>query len=193
MHEPPLKAEHGPDLISPYKREAGGSNPPAPTKFLQLDGLFETLIGNPVTTAGNHRCMLPDGGRVPSGHGSIPFDHQGAPCADGSTTGLGAARRADGSAASGLAAARLHRGEPDGWGAPRGSPGDRVGVGRRPGRRSSLGRGAARGPGRRRHQDPEVPPRPSAGADGRRGAQEWQVDQAAGSRAKDPPMYDFHG
>ena len=27
--------------------------------------------------------MLPDGGRAPSGHGSIPFDHQGAPCADG--------------------------------------------------------------------------------------------------------------
>jgi hypothetical protein len=23
--------------------------------------------------------MLPDGGRVPSGHGSITFDHQGAP------------------------------------------------------------------------------------------------------------------
>jgi site-specific recombinase XerD len=28
---------------------------------------FETLIGDPVTTAGNHRCMLPYGGRVPSG------------------------------------------------------------------------------------------------------------------------------
>jgi hypothetical protein len=27
---------------------------------------FETLIGDPVTTAGNHRCMLPDGGRVPA-------------------------------------------------------------------------------------------------------------------------------
>ena len=61
--------------FSPYKRGGGGSNPPAPTKFLQLDGLFETLIGDPVTTAGNHRCMLPDGGRVPRGHGSIPFDH----------------------------------------------------------------------------------------------------------------------
>ena len=23
--------------------------------------------------------MLPDEGRVPSGHGGIPFDHQGAP------------------------------------------------------------------------------------------------------------------
>ena len=53
------------------------------TKFVQLGGLVETLIGDPVTTAGNHRCMLPDGGRAPSGHGSIPFDHQGAPCADG--------------------------------------------------------------------------------------------------------------
>jgi hypothetical protein len=67
----------------PYKRGVTGSNPVAPTKFPQVDGLFETLIGDPVTTAGNHRCMLPDGGRVPSGHGRIPFDHEGAPCADG--------------------------------------------------------------------------------------------------------------
>jgi len=34
---------------------------------LQLDDLFETLIGGPVTTAGNHRCTLPDGKRVPGG------------------------------------------------------------------------------------------------------------------------------
>ena len=27
--------------------------------------------------------MLPDGGRVPRGRGSIPFDHEGAPCTDG--------------------------------------------------------------------------------------------------------------
>ena len=67
------------DLISPYKRGGAGSHPAAPTKFVQLDGLFETLNGGPVTTAGNHRCMLPGGGRVPSGHGSIPFDHQGVP------------------------------------------------------------------------------------------------------------------
>ena len=38
------------------------------------------------------------------------------------TTGTEAAYRADGSAASGLAGARLHRGEPDGWRTPRGSP-----------------------------------------------------------------------
>ena len=35
---------------------------------------------------GNHSreppVHAPDGGRVPSGHGSIPFDHHGAPCAD---------------------------------------------------------------------------------------------------------------
>ena len=43
---------------------------------------LETLIEDPVTTAGSHRCMLPDGGRVPRGHGSTPFDHEGAPCAD---------------------------------------------------------------------------------------------------------------
>ena len=49
--------------ISPYKRGGAGSNPAAPTRFLQLDDLFETLIGNPVTTAGNHRCMLPGRGK----------------------------------------------------------------------------------------------------------------------------------
>ena len=114
--------------------------------------------------------MLPDRGRVPSGHGSIPSTTR-AGRADAGTTGTGAARRAEGSAASGLADACLHRGVPDGWRASRGSPGDRVGGGRRPGRRSSVGRGAARGAGRRRHQDPEVPPRAEAGAGGRRGAQ----------------------
>jgi hypothetical protein len=36
----------------PYKREAGGSNPPAPTKVSQLDRHFETLIGDSGTTAG---------------------------------------------------------------------------------------------------------------------------------------------
>ncbi len=69
--------------IPPYKRGVAGSIPAAPTKFVQLDGIFETLIGGPVTTAGNHRCVLPDGGRVPRGNGRIPFDHEGAPCAGG--------------------------------------------------------------------------------------------------------------
>ena len=41
------------------------------------------LIGGLVTTAGNHRCMLPDGGKGARGCGSIPFDYQGAPCAYG--------------------------------------------------------------------------------------------------------------
>jgi hypothetical protein len=54
-----------------YKRGVTGSNPVAPTRFLQLGDLIETLIGDPVTTAGNHRCMLPDGGRVPKGRGGI--------------------------------------------------------------------------------------------------------------------------
>ena len=60
------------ELISPYKREAGGSNPPAPTKFLQLGGIFETLIGDPVATAGNHRCMLPDGEGYPRAMAASP-------------------------------------------------------------------------------------------------------------------------
>jgi hypothetical protein len=80
---------------------------------LQLDGLFETLIGGPVTTAGNHRCMLPDGG-VPSGHGSIPFDH-GAPCTGPLVApALERHGQVEGSTPSGLADACLHRGEPDG-------------------------------------------------------------------------------
>ena len=38
VHEPPLKAEHDSDLIPPYKRGVTGSNPVAPTRFLQIDG-----------------------------------------------------------------------------------------------------------------------------------------------------------
>ena len=67
-----------------------GSNPTAPTKFLQLDGLFETLIGDPVTIAGNHRCMLLDGGGCPAAMAAFPFDHQSAPCADGIEQAVGA-------------------------------------------------------------------------------------------------------
>jgi hypothetical protein len=57
---------------APYKRGVTGSNPVAPTKFLQLDGLFETLIGESVIIAGNHRCMLPEGGRVPAAMAASP-------------------------------------------------------------------------------------------------------------------------
>jgi len=35
--------------------------------------------------------MLPDGRKVPRGHGSIPFDHEGAPCADVTELVLGVA------------------------------------------------------------------------------------------------------
>ena len=85
--------------------------------------------------------MLPDGGGAPRGYGSIPFDHQGAPCANG----------------------RHHRH----WSGTEaeGGPGDRVGGGRRPGRQSSVCRGAARGSGRGRYVDAEVPPRAEARAD----------------------------
>src|SRR5271169_7225216 len=62
-------ARSSPD--SPYKRGVTGSNPVAPTKFLQLDGLFETLIGGQVTTAGNHRCIRPGMGMASQGRGSI--------------------------------------------------------------------------------------------------------------------------
>ena len=95
------------------------------------------------------------------------------------TTGTGAARRAEGSAASGFAHACLHRGEPDGWRAPRGSPGDQVGAGRRPGRQSSVvavlradrAGGDTKTPrSRRALKLAQV----AVGA-----LQEWQVDQAA--------------
>ena len=59
-------------LYYAYKRGVTGSNPVAPTKFLQLGGLFETLIGDPVTTAGNHRCMLPDREGCPAAMAACP-------------------------------------------------------------------------------------------------------------------------
>jgi hypothetical protein len=74
--------------VTSYKRGVTGSNPVAPTKFSQLNGLFETLIGGSVTTAGNHRCMLPDGRRVPEGRGSIPFDHRARRAPTAGTTAL---------------------------------------------------------------------------------------------------------
>ena len=43
-----------------------------PPKLSQLDGTFETLIGDSGTTAGNHPCMLPGEGSVPGGHGRVP-------------------------------------------------------------------------------------------------------------------------
>ena len=149
VHEPTRRAGRNRYRIPPYKRGVTGSNPVAPTRFVQLDGLFETLIGDPVTTGGNHRCTLPGGGRVPGAMAAFPSTTRARRAPTAGATGTGAARRVEGSAASGLADACLHRGEPDGWRAPRGSPGDRVGAGRRPGRQSSVGRGAARGPGRR--------------------------------------------
>src|ERR1035441_10072444 len=49
-HIRPQEATSGDRPNAPYKRGVTGSKPVAPTKFLQLDGLFETLIGDP----GNH-------------------------------------------------------------------------------------------------------------------------------------------
>ena len=59
MREPMRGAGRIPCRFPPYKREAGGSNPPAPTKFVQLDGYFRTLIGNSGTIAGNHPVHAP--------------------------------------------------------------------------------------------------------------------------------------
>ena len=60
---------------------------------MQLDGLFETLIGDPGTIAGNHRCMLTDRGK----RAQRPWQHphrppeRAAPAAG--TTGTEAAYR----------------------------------------------------------------------------------------------------
>ena len=42
-----------------------------PPKLSQLDGTFETLIGDSGTAAGNHPCMLPGEGSVPGGQGRV--------------------------------------------------------------------------------------------------------------------------
>jgi len=76
MHEPTRKAGRNPERVPPYKRGGAGSNPAAPTKFLQLDGLFETLIGGQVTTAGNHRCILLPGMGKASRAAAASFDHE---------------------------------------------------------------------------------------------------------------------
>ena len=124
-----------------------------------------------IAAAAGRADRHPEGAGRPSQAGVHARPGGGADRCRTVAASLGAARRAEGSAASGLADACLYRGEPDGWRAPRGSPGDRVGGGCRPGRQSSVGRGAARGSGRRRYEDPEVPPRAEAGAGGCRGAQ----------------------
>ena len=129
MHEPARKAGRNPYLIPPYKREAGGSNPPAPTRKGQVRPHVDL-----------DKTLSPESQREPPVHargcgngapraGSIIVDHEGAPCTD----------------------SRYHRhcrvldrGEPDGWRAPRAGPSDRLGAGRGPGRQSSIGCRAAR-------------------------------------------------
>jgi hypothetical protein len=59
---------------SPAYRRSGGD---IQRRSMQLDGLFETLIGDLVTTAGNHRCMFNDEGSVPSGDDRIPATTRG--------------------------------------------------------------------------------------------------------------------
>ena len=146
-------------------------NPIAPTKFLQLDGLFETLIGGQVTTAGNHWCMLPDGGRVPRGPWQHPLRPAGcavrrrqAPPVLKRHAGLKDPRR-PASLMHAYIVVNLMAGV---------RPEEARAMG---GRRTStwtaiLPRSpycARIGPGR--HEDAEVSPRAEAGADGCRGTQ----------------------
>ena len=119
MHEPARKAGCNPYLIPPYKRGGAGSNPAAPTKFVQLDGLIETLVGDSATTAGNHRCMLLTG-KGAQRLWQYPLRPPGRAAPTAGTTGTGAVHRAEESAASGRADSCLHRGESDGWRASRG-------------------------------------------------------------------------
>ncbi len=100
MRETAREAGRNPYRIPPYKRGVTGSNPVAPTRFLQLGGLIETLIGGSVTTAGNHRCMLPDGGRVPKGIAASPSTTGARRTPTAGTIGTEAARRAEGSASA---------------------------------------------------------------------------------------------
>jgi hypothetical protein len=69
---------------------------------VQLDGLFETLIGDSVTIAGNHRCILQGVEKVPSGPGSILIDHRDAPCATDRHYRHWSGTQAEGSTAPGL-------------------------------------------------------------------------------------------
>src|SRR5580693_7169580 len=87
--------------------------------------IFETLIGESGTTAGNHRRMLSDVAGVPGGQGCIPP-------APGCAVRRQARRRwgcvgAAGSAVSGVAGARLHCCEPWWLACARGGPGDLAG------------------------------------------------------------------
>ena len=72
LHE--LIAMAGGAILPFFALQARGRwfEPSCAHQVLQLDGLFKTPIGGPLTTAGNHRCMLSDGRRCPVGHGSIP-------------------------------------------------------------------------------------------------------------------------
>lgn len=87
--------------------------------------LYETLIGELGTTAGNHRCMPLMEQACPAAK-AASLRPQGAPCG-GRHPPLLELRGAAGSAAAGLAGARLHCCEPGGWRAPGGGPGDLAG------------------------------------------------------------------
>ena len=88
--KPALRAGLYCGLVSPYKRGVTGSNPVAPTKYLQLDGLFETLIGGPVTTAGNHRTCSTTREACPAAV-AASCDHQGTPRRRQAPVGTGTA------------------------------------------------------------------------------------------------------
>jgi hypothetical protein len=99
---------------------------------------LKTLIGGLVTTAGNHRCMLPDGEGCPAAI-AASSSTTSAPCASGRHHRHCGGTQAEGPTAPGRADACLHRCELDGRRASRGGPADRVGAGRRPGRQSRQG------------------------------------------------------
>jgi len=92
-------------------------------QVLQLDGLFETLIGDPVTTGGNHRCMLPDGRRVPRAGAASSSITRARPTSTAGTAGVaGAAGAASSARASDLTQAQAVQGQrPDQAGRHRGA------------------------------------------------------------------------
>jgi hypothetical protein len=89
-----------------------------PPRFRQLHCLFETLIGDSGTTAGNHRCMLPDGGGVPGGQGVHRSGPPGCAVRRQASAAAGAAWVLQEPAVSDLAGACRHCCEPGGWRTP---------------------------------------------------------------------------
>ena len=82
LHEPARRAGRIPCRIPPYKREAGGSNPPAPTRKDQVRPHADLNKTYPRESQREPPVHVPGCRRGLQGRGSILVVHQGAPCTD---------------------------------------------------------------------------------------------------------------